>query len=177
MAATLDVAPPRKKQKKQITINPRVLYRKEVRDTVRACLRDAYTMYPPEGWGHAQPWSYFKRSVSAYLLEASRSMRESERQNTEETEIKEAFANATAQGPSPSSHNLLQDAIRKAQERRKSVKPASGWRSFYSWAAEEVSSKTFFNIFRARHSNSDISEVYTTQDWDCLLYTSPSPRD
>ena len=45
-------------------------------------------------------------------------------------------------------------------------KARAGWYAYISSLRDEVSSKVFYRNFRSKFSNSDISSLHVTPDWD-----------
>ena len=164
--AEVEWASQRKPTKADRRIDPRVFKIPQVRSTVINLWKAVFTELPPGTHGYSTPWVTAKATVSEYLLNESYTS-SPERQAVKQLEGELILHHkvASVKGPTTKLMDLILSKEAELEENRKKIK-SSVWWNYIQSLGEEVSSKRFYKTFRRKLSNSDISSLHITPDWD-----------
>ena len=163
--ATLETTPSRPPTPGEAKIDPNVYRDPEVRRQVRKLWKS--TIDDHHEYDRATAWDMAKQVVATYLLETTAANR---RARTKPKAVTAALLKAhtrqsNSNGPSPKAHSI-KDKLERQLRSRADPKPKEGWWAYVSSLGEEVSSKQFYRKFKAKFSNSDISSLHITPDWN-----------
>jgi len=165
--ATLETTPSREPTASEAKIDPTLYHSQSVRVRVREAWVRTYNSYPRDEYSRATAWDQAKLLVCSLLMDETSSRRRT-RTNLRAfaaAMLKHHHASAHTAGPSAK----FQKVKRKIEAQLKHTKAPSakqGWWAYISSLNEEVSSKNFYRRFRAKFSNSDISSLHVTPDWN-----------
>ena len=151
-------------------IDPSVLSSKEVRNNLKALLDATLRDLPPAEHGWALPWTTFKSRALRVLEEETRDKKRSrsaQRTELEELELElQRVAEDTSAPPSATRMTTMYNIRERLRDKVKKLTPSKGASAFRRLMGEEISSKQFYRLFKAKHASAGINELYKVKDWD-----------
>ena len=166
VVAVLETAPARAPSLHEAKIDPNVYQSDAVRQRVRKAWQETYTPLVEAGYSKASAWEQAKGTASALLLEASADRR---RLTNNKRKVMAALLKAhvaTPHGSSPARYHKIKTNLELQLKSKEDPKPKEGWWAYICSLGEEVSSKSFYALFKPRFSNQDISSLHITDDWN-----------
>ena len=162
--ATMEWATPRKPTKADRRIDPRIFKEPEVRATVEMMWKDTHRRL--SGISPSIAWTEAKKAIASFLLDETYKLTPERRKVKElESELSLLHTIAISKRPTPKLNKQIADTEKSLKEAKEKTKSSTWW-NYIASLGEEVSSKVFYRRFRSKLSNSDISSIFITPNWE-----------